>query len=694
MRTPACLLLAVCFLLLVPAQYADEGMWTFDNPPLKFWREKYGFEPTKDWLDHLRLATVRLSENNGAGATGCFVSADGLIFTNQHVGAGQVAKLSSQEHDYIKEGFYAPTHAAELRCPDMEANLLVAYEDVTQRIHQAIKPGANDQEAASQRRAAIVEIEKEANAQGNLKGEVVPLYNGGEYWLYRFKRYTDVRLVFVPEEQIAYFGGDHDNFTFPRYSLDIAFLRVYENGAPAKIDHYLKWAPQEIKEGELVVVPGFPGATQRLSTVAQIRYQRDYGTPLQLQIIKARMAALDQYAERGAEESRQVATTRRLLGNTLKRLAGQLAGLQNPRVFRRKELEEAGFRKAVGGKAEWQRAFGNPWAQLESAYQQLPVNGKRLAYSNLTPSRLGTLASLFVRYAEEAVNPNGQRYEEFRDNRLPSLRLNLLSPAPIYLALEEAVVTAWLTDAQQALGAKDPFVKAALNGNTPAAAVQKALRGTQLPRLEFRRALLDQGPEAIAKSADPLLVLARNIEPIIRQLRAWHEERVLQVEAMAGERLANARFAVYGKNAYPEANFSLRITYGTVAGYEEETKLVPFKTTFFGLFERATAFGEKAPFTLPPRWRMGRTQLDLSTPLNFVYSADTIGGNSGSPVVNRQGEIVGINFDSNLQKLPNRYFYVDENEGSRAVGIHTAAIVEALQKLYGAGELVKEIKGR
>jgi hypothetical protein len=693
MRIRTTLLVFVCFMLFVPARYADEGMWTFDNPPLKFWREKYGFEPTKDWLDHLRLSTVRLSENSGAGATGCFVSNDGLIFTNQHVGASQVAKLSGEGRDYIKEGFYARSRAEELRCPDMEANLLVSYENVTQRIRQAIKPGANNHESAAQRRAAIVAIEKEANAQGNLKCEVVPLYNGGEYWLYRFKRFTDVRLVFAPEEQIAYFGGDPDNFTFPRYSLDITFLRVYENGVPAKTDNFLRWSPQEIKEGDLIFVPGFPGATQRLSTVAQIRYQRDYGTPLQMQILKTRLAALTQYAERGAEQRRQVAMPSRLLSNTLKRLAGQLAGLKNPRVFQRKEQEETAFRKAVNSKAEWQRAFGNPWNLLEDVYQQMPVNGKRLAYSNLTPSRLGTLASLFVRYAEEINKPNVQRYEEFRDERVNNLRFNLLSPAPLYPALEEAILTGWFSDALQSLGAKDPFVRAALKGLTPAAVVQQAISGTQLHKLEFRRALLDQGPEAIAQSNDPLLVLARSIEPVIRQLRAWNEEKLLQTEVLAGERLANARFAVYGKTAYPDANFSLRLTYGTVAGYEEDSKPVPFKTTLFGLFERAAVFDNQAPFNLPPRWRTGQHKLDLSKPLNFVYSADTIGGNSGSPVVNRQGEIVGINFDSNLQKLPNRYFYVDEHEGSRAVGIHTAAIIEALQKLYGAGELVKEIKG-
>lgn len=692
MRRWPFLLVAVVCLAFAPARFADEGMWTFDNPPLKFWKEKYGFEPTRDWLDHLRLSTVRLSDG-GAGATGCLVSPDGLIFTNQHVGAGQVAKLSSEGRDYVKEGFYARNRAEELRCPDMEANVLVSFEEITPRILNAARPGASIKEVSAQRRLAIAAIEKEETAKTNLKCEVVSLYNGGEFWLYRFKRYTDVRLVFVPEEQIAYFGGDSDNFTFPRYSLDITFLRVYENGAPARIDHFLKWSPEDIKEGDLVLVPGFPGTTSRLSTMAQIRYQRDHGTPLQLQLLQNRIATLNRYAERGEEQRRQISTQRRIMANTVKRLTGQLSGLQNPRVLRRKEQEETALRKAISNKYEWQRAYGSAWTQIETAYLQMPTQGRRLAYSNLTAARLGTLASLFVRYADEVGKPNATRYEEFRDERLPSLRFNLLSPAPLYLALEETLLADWLTEALAALGPNDPFIKAALGTSTPAAVAQRVIQQTQLHKLEFRRALYEQGAEAIAKADDPLLVLARQVEPIIRQLRTWNEEQVVQVETLAAERIANARFAVYGKNTYPEANFSLRITYGTVHGYEEDTHPVPFRTTFFGLFERAAAFGERAPYNLPQRWRTGREQLNLATPFNFVYSADTIGGNSGSPVVNRQGEIVGINFDSNLQKLPNRYLYVDENEGSRAVGIHTAAIIEALQKLYGAAALVKEIKG-
>jgi hypothetical protein len=696
-RTLSIIAIVVFCLIFVPARFADEGMWTFDNPPLKQWEEKYGFKPTPQWLDHVRMSVVRLSEGAGGG-TGSFISPEGLVFTNQHVGAGQVAKLSTGGRDLVKDGFYARTRAEELKCPDLEVNVMVSYEDVTKRVQGAVKPGASDKEAAGQRRAATAAIEKEESAKTGLKCEVVTLYNGGEYWLYRFKRYTDVRLVFSVEEQIAYFGGDYDNFTFPRYDLDITFFRVYENNQPAKVEHYLKWASpasgEAVSEGELVIVPGFPGSTARLLTAAQIRYQRDVGNPLQMQVWTSRSGALKRYSTRGAEQQRQASQAIRSLENSIKRLVGQQAGLENPRIFKKKEDEEAGLRRSLAANADWQRAYGEAWAQIETAYQALPAMAKRIACSNLTALRLGTMASNFVRYAEEIRKPNDQRYEEFRDNRIEALKLNLLSPAPIYPEMDEAILAAWLEEGQKTLGAADPFIRATIGSSTPADVAKRVIAGSKLHDLAFRKALFEGGAEAISKSEDPLVELARKVEPIIRELRAWNEEKIQSVETSAGSKIANARFAVYGKTVYPDANFNLRITYGTVAGYEEDTTLVPFKTTFFGLYDRANSFNEKPPYHLPPRWKAAKSVIELATPLNFVYSADTIGGNSGSPVINRHAEIVGINFDSNIQKLPNRYLYVDESEGSRAIGVHAAAAIEALQKLYGAGRLVEEIRGK
>ncbi len=667
---------------------ADEGMWTFDNPPLRQWKEKYNFEPSQAWLDHIRLSTVRLSEGAGGG-TGCFVSPDGLIMTNQHVGRGQVSKLSSGGRDLVRDGFYAPAREQELKCPDLEVNVLTNYQNVTERVQSA---GRRGMEA---RQAEIAAIEKEAAGPADLKSEVVTLYNGGEYWLYTFRRYTDIRLVFSPEEQIAYYGGDYDNFTYPRYCLDITFFRVYENGEPAKIEHYLEWSASGASDGELVIVPGFPGTTQRLLTVEQLKYQRDVANPLQMQVWRSRLETLKGYATKGAEEARQASPGRLSLENSIKRLVGQQAGLDNPRIFSKKEKDQAALLEAIAANPAWQREYGGAWREIEKAYAVLPSRSKQLAFSSLTASRLGTMASNFVRYAEQSALPNEKRYEEFRDSRLPALRLSLLSTAPVYPSMEQAILAGWLEEVRQALGAGDPFVRAALDGGTPAEVVSRAVAGTRLHEQAFRKDLFERGPEAIRASKDPLLELARRVEPVMAELRRWQDENIRSVETRASERIAAARFAVYGKNIYPDANFNLRIEYGTVSGYEEDTTLVPFRTTFYGLFDRATGFNQKPPYDLPERYRkLQAGGFDLATPFNFVYSADTIGGNSGSPVINRNGELVGINFDSNIQKLPNRYLYIDEREGARAVGVHSAGIIEALEKIYNAAALVREIRGK
>jgi len=688
--------LALLFALLPPVARADEGMWTFDNPPLKIWKERYNFEPSAAWLERARLASVRLAEVGTAtgGGSGVFVSPDGLVATNQHVGSGQLAKLSTKERDLVRDGFYARARGEELKCPDYEASVLVSYEDVTRRVQGAARAGASAAEAAAQRRAESAAIERESDERTGLRSQVVTLYSGGEYWLYRYKKYTDVRLVFAPEEQAAFFGGDYDNFTYPRYNLDVTFFRVYENDRPARTDNFLRWSPAGAAEGEFVFVSGFPGSTNRLLTLAQLRYQREVGNPAQMRVWSSRRDALARFAARGPEEARRAQPARRSLENSIKRLVGQQEGLQNPRSFARKAAEEKALRDAVAARPEWQRAYGGAWAEIEAAYKELPRMAGRLAFTTLTPSRLGAIASNLVRHAEETAKPSDQRLEEFRDNRLAAFRLSLLSPAPVYADLEEAVLAAWFAEARAALGDEDPFVRAALGGQTPAEAARKLVAGTKLADAAARRALLEGGAGAVAKSDDALIALARKVEPVYRELRAWEEANVKSVEASAGQRIAEARFAVYGKTVYPDATGTLRLGFGTVKGYEEDTTLVPFRTTFHGLYDRAAGFGERPPYELPPRFRERRAALELSTPFNFVYTADTIGGNSGSPVVNRAGEVVGLNFDSNIQKLPNRYWYVDEAEGGRAVGVHSAAVLEALAKMYDAAELVKELTGR
>jgi hypothetical protein len=363
-------------------------------------------------------------------------------------------------------------------------------------------------------------------------------------------------------------------------------------------------------------------------------------------------------------------------------------------MFEKKVAEENALRAEVAKRPALQSECGGAWGEIEAAYRDLRAVAKRIAFTTLVPSRLGAIASALVRYSEEIPKPNDQRYDEFRDSKIESLKFSLLSPAPIYADMEQAILTAWLEEGLKTLGPDDPFIKAALQGSTPSAVAAGVVAGTRLADVSPRKQLIEGGADAIAKSDDPMIQLARRIEPIIRELRAWNESKIQSVEVAAAQRISSARFTVYGKNAYPDATFSLRLSYGRVLGYEEDTTLVPYKTTFYGLYGRARSFDEKPPYDLPRRYREGRDKLDLSTPLNFVCTADTIGGNSGSPVINRNAEIVGLNFDSNIEKLPNRYWYVDENEGGRAVAVHSAAIIEALNKLYGAETLVREITGR
>ena len=678
--------LLLSFVIGVPASFADDGMWTFDNPPLKQWKERYNFEPSKDWLDKLRLASVRFP-----GASGVFVSPNGLIATNHHVASGFIERLSSKERDLLKNGYYAKTQAEELKVPDGNVSILESYDNVTERVHNAANSGATDAEKAAKRSAEIAAVEKDCPV--GLRCEVVSLYSGGEYWNYRFKRYTDVRLVMAPEEQIAFFGGDYDNFVFPRHDLDFTFVRVYENDKPANTPNFLKWSATGAPEGEFIIASGYPGSTARLLTVAQLAYQRDVGNPLQEKVWKTRRKALEDYSKRGAEQLRQANPGMRSFANSLKRLDGQQTGLLNPRNFARKEAEEKDLREKLAAKPDLNKQYAPAWEAIAKANAELPSKANQLAFSSLAPSRLATIAQQIVTYQIETTKPDAQRYAEYRDDRLDAFKNSLLSPAPIYTEMEEAALTHWMNEARKTLGAGDPFIKAALGDAEPAEVVGRAVRETKLKDPAARKALLDGGVAAIAASTDPMVTLARRVEPVIRELRSWNEKNILAVETSNGTKIAQARFAVYGKNMPPDANGHLRLCYGVVKGYDEDTTLVPYKTTFFGLYDRAISFGEKDPFHLPESIKNARTKIDLATPLNFVYTADTIGGNSGSPVVNRKGEVVGLNFDSNNQKLSNRYWYIEDTEGSRAVGVHSAGIIEALSKVYNAGPLVKELLG-
>ena len=667
---------------------AEEGMWTFDNPPVKLLQERYGFTPTPEWLDHVRLSSVRFND----GGSGSFVSPHGLTLTNHHVALGQLQKLSTPEKDYAKDGFYARTLDEEQKCPDLELNVLVALEDVTARVQGAAKKGMSEEAALAARKAEIAKIEKESQDATGLRSDVVTLYNGGEYWLYRYKKYTDVRLVFAPEQEIAFFGGDPDNFTYPRYDLDMALFRVYENDKPIDSRNYLKWSAHGAGDGELVFISGHPGSTDRLTTMAWIELQRDYLHPLILKTLKRRLAVLRQYAALGPEENRQATRPMFYLENSIKAYTGEYNGLLDQAITGKKQKDESDFRAAVAANPVWKKAYGPAWNALADSARRYREMMKPHRFRSLRGSRMAEMALQIVQYVAEVKKPDGERLEGFHESQLESLRFRLFSKAPLYPKMEEVLLANSLQESLEELGANDPFVKAALGGKSPAEVAKEVVAGTRLADADFRKSLVEGGEAAVAASTDPFIVLARRVDPLVREIRKWYEANVESVESSAGEKIGKARFAVYGKSAYPDATFTLRLTFGPVKGYPMNGTQAPPVTTFYGLYDRAYSFGLKPPYELPARYLERKNALDLATPLNFVSACDITGGNSGSPVINRNAEFVGLVFDGNIESLPGSYVF--DEEKNRAVAVHSAGIMEALRKLYDAGPLADELQGK
>jgi len=667
--------------------FADEGMWTFDNPPTEQLKERYGFTPTQEWLDHIRLASVRFMD----GGSGSFISPDGLVLTNHHVAVGQLQKMSSAERDYVATGFYAPTPDKEIKSPDLEINILVSMDEVTERVQSAIEEGMSDAEALKARRAVMAKIEKESLDETGLRSNVVSLYHGGEYWLYRYKKYTDVRLVMAPERQAAYFGGDYDNFTYPRYDLDMAFFRVYENGEPIKSEHFLKWNPKGLKQGDLVFVSGNPGSTNRLYTYARLEYQRDLFYPMILDYIERYIKILREYSKSGPEQERRALIRIFGLENSKKALGGEYKGLLDEELMASYKKSEEDFRKKVASYPEWQKQYGDAWGAISEAIEKSTEVAKQQFFRRLIGSQMAGYASTIVRYVTEVKKPDSERLPGFHESELEELRFYLSSPAPIYKDLEGTLLINGLKWSLDALGADDEFLKVVLDGKTPENAGKQLIEGTKLDDPEFRKSLIEGGEEAVQKSDDPLIVLMRKLDPLMRESEKWYRENIESVLTSAGEKIAQARFVVYGKTTYPDATFTLRLSYGAAEGYPMNGTIAPFQTTLYGLFDRATSFGNQGDFSLPDRFWDQIDQLDLSIPVNFVSTCDIIGGNSGSPVVNRDAELIGVIFDGNIESLVGRFVY--DEETNRAVAVHCAYMLEALCKLYDAGELADEIMG-
>lgn len=668
---------------------ADEGMWLFSDPPRELLKQKYGFEPSPQWLEHLQRSSVRF--NNGG--SGSFVSADGLVMTNHHVGASALQKLSTREHDYLSDGFLARTREEELRCHDLELNVLVSIEDVTGRIEAAVKPGLSPEEAHEARRAAMNTIEQESLEKTGLRSDVVTLYHGGLYHLYRYKRYTDVRLVFSPQVDIAFFGGDPDNFEYPRYVLDICFFRIYENDQPAKIEHHLRWSPTGVGDGDLVLVSGHPGRTNRLNTVAHLKFLRDRILPAQLNEVRRREILLNIYSGQSREAARQA--QQELFGyrNRRKALLGALAGLQDPEILKQKQAQESALRTAVGQKPELAEQYGNAWDEVAVALKHWDKIHRKyhlLEDAAALNSRLFSLARAIVRLAEESEKPNPERLREYRQSNLPSLQQQLFSEAPIYDELEIAKLADSLGMFAEMAGIESPLVEQVLAGKSPQARAEELIGGTRLKDVAQRKTLVEGGPAAIRAVSDPLIDLARLVDAPARAVRKEYEEKVEEPLEQAYGKIARARFALAGKDVYPDATFTLRLAFGAVRGYTQAGRELPPWTTIGGAYEHAAEHGHEPPFNLPRLWVERKDALALQTPFNSVSTADIIGGNSGSPVVDRNGDLVGIIFDGNRYSLV--WGFVYEDERGRAISVDSRAILEALTTVYAATALVEELR--
>jgi len=683
----ALMLAAALLMAAAPVLHAEEGMWTFDNPPLKQLKAKYNFTPTQAWLDHLRLSSVRLND----GGSGSFVSPNGLLLTNHHVARGQLQKNSTAEHDYLRDGFYATTPDQEMKSPDLEVNVLVGMEDVTARVQGAAKGISDDAKALKARDAEIAAIEKESKDKTGLRSDVVGFYQGGEYWLYTYKAYTDVRLVFAPEQQAAFFGGDPDNFTYPRYDLDMALFRVYDNGKPLHTDNFLKWSAKGAAPGELIFISGNPGSTERDDTVAQLLVQRDVIGPAVTDYLERRIATAQAYAAQGPEQARLVGSLIFGLQNSLKVYIGRKEALADPAILAKKEAEEADFRAKVAANPEWQKSYGDAWNAIAKVEEQVKPEFKSQMFRR-TDSRLFGIAQTIVEYVAEVKKPDGERLPQFHDAGLSSVKFQLLSPAPVEIPTEKLYMAAALKLGEEKLGDNDTYIQAILQGGDVDKAVDGMIDGTKLGDVAFRKSLMDGGEAAVEASTDPMIVAARRVDPIVRATTKRMRDEFGSVLTKEGEKLGKARFLVYGKDAYPDATFTLRLSYGTVKGYPYNGTVAPPFTTFYGLYDRAASFSNQPPFDLTSKEAAALDKLDLATPFDFVSTGDIIGGNSGSPVVNRDGELVGLIFDGNIESMAGDFVY--DGSKNRAVAVHSAGMMEGLRKIYHADALADELQSK
>jgi hypothetical protein len=693
----AVLLAAACAVALPGGARADEGMWLFNDFPAARVKAKYGFEPDQKWLDHVRLASVRLAE----GCSGSIVSPDGLVMTNHHCAHACIEQLSTAKKDYVASGFYAKVPAEEARCPAVEVNQLIAIADVTERLNAATR-GLADQKFNETLKAEMSRIEKECATSPALRCDVVTLYHGGKYGLYTYRRFQDIRLVFAPEFAIAFFGGDPDNFEFPRYDLDVSFLRIYQDGKPAPTPDYLPFATQGVKDGDLVFVAGSPGTTDRLTPLSQLEEERDVNLPRRLVYGAELKGLVERFATEGAENNRVSNALLFYTMNSLKSRKGRLAALQDKAFLASLAERERQLRTKVDADPKLKAQYGGAWDAVAKAMDVLRPMRDRYHYleeqrgRSAVGSAAGFLGDLFpiarmlVRSAEELPKPNEKRLREYADSNLPALKARLLSPAPIHDDLEILTLSFSLSKMREDLGADDPFVKKVLGKKSPEELAAELVKGTRLKDVQARKALLDGGAKAVAESADPFVRLARDIDPDARAVRKKYEDEVDAPVKKNGELIAKASFAAFGTSTYPDATFTPRLSYGQVKGWTEpDGRTIAPLTDLAGAFERATG---RDPFRLPDSWLKAKASLNAATPFDVATTNDIIGGNSGSPLINQKGEAAGLVFDGNIQSLAGDYGF--DEEVNRCVAVHSQALLEALEKIYGAKRIVDELRPR
>jgi peptidase S46-like protein len=672
---------------LAPASYVPEfgTMWTFDAPPLEYWKARHNFTPDAKWLDHVRLASVRLPNCSAS-----FVSAQGLVLTNHHCARECITAVSPADTNYQAVGFVAAAQSNEKRCQGLYVDQLQSIADVTARVRGKVT-ATSPAERVTQRNAEIAAIQNECNQPPSTICQVVGFYQGGMYSLYKYRRFSDVRLVMAPEEEISFFGGDPDNFTYPRYDLDLTLLRVYENNAPFRPQDFLKWSAAGASDGELVFVTGNPGSTGRLLTLAQMEYLRDVQYPGQLAQLARTIRILKELTQRSEAMKRQYENALFSAENSQKAITGYHAGLLDERIMARKRAFEKQLRERVNADARLRTEYGAAWTAIEQAETELQSFAKQARYYPVTGSNLLNYAAILVRMTQQLALPDSARLAPYRGNALNSLRNQLLAAQPVDTLIERLNITAWLAAARQDLAPNDPLLAAFLAGRTPEQAATALVKSTQLGDPAVRRQLLEGGVQAIAASNDPLIVAVRKLEPTALDI----SRRVARLNAVISanaEKVGQAQFAVYGKALPPDATFTLRISDGLVKGFPMNGTIAPYRTSFYGLYGRSAEFNDQPPFHLPQRWKDKRSALDLAAPLNFVSTNDIIGGNSGSPVINRNAEVVGLIFDGNIESLPNRFIFTDEV--ARSVSVHSRGITEALRKVFGAAWIADELEAR